>query len=142
MTNPQLDRLRLTALTFIANHRLDESGRYRYAAGCSRPTLYSSTYAAMTRHLLGEPFVADERAAWVAYLQAHQDDDGLFRDPVIFGQGWFKGDPLDCGRPHLSCHMVAALACLGGVAAKPLRWLEPWRDAGVPAVGHVVAGGE
>jgi hypothetical protein len=48
---------------------------------------------------------------------------------VIFDQGWFKGDPLDCGRPHLTCHVVAALACLGGVAAKPIAWLGPWCDA-------------
>ena len=70
-----------------------------------------------------------QRAEWGEYLQSHQDDDGLFRDPVIFGQGWYAGDPLWCGRPHLTCHVIAALACLGGVAARPLRWLDPWRDA-------------
>ena len=114
-------------LEFIVGHRIGDGGRYRYAAGCTMPTLYSSTYAAMARHLLGdlETLDAAERAAWIAYLQSHQDDDGLFRDPVIFGQGWYKGDPLWCGRPHLTCHVVTALACLGAVAEKPLRWLEP-----------------
>ncbi len=118
------------ALDFIAAHRLEEPGRYRYAAVCAAPTLYSSTYAAMARHLLGDlqGLPAGERAEWVAYLQGQQDDDGLFRDPVIFDQGWFKGDPLDCGRPHLTCHVIAALACLDAVAAKPLRWLDPWRE--------------
>ena len=119
-----------TALAFVAAHRADGPGRYRYAAGCAVPTLYSSTYAAMARHLLDDldalPTV--ERAAWVAYLQAHQDDDGLFRDPAIYDQGWYKDDPLWCGRPHLTCHVVAALACLGGAAEKPLRWLDPWRE--------------
>ncbi len=115
---------------FIAAHRRGGAGRYGYAAGCATPTLYSSTYAAMARHLLGDlqELPPGERAQWVAYLQSHQDDDGLFRDPVIFDQGWYRGDPVDCGRPHLSGHAVAALACLGSVAPKPLRWLAPWRQ--------------
>ncbi len=115
-------------LGFIAAHRLDAPGHYRYAAGCTTPTLYSSTYAAMARHLLCEAFAEEERTSWAAYLNAHQDDDGLFRDPVIFDQGWYAGDPLWCGRPHLTCHVITALTCLGGVAEKPLRWLDPWRD--------------
>jgi hypothetical protein len=117
-------------LAFITGHRLDANGRYRYAAGCTAPTLYSSTYTAMARHLLGdlERLSAAEREAWVAYLQDHQDEDGLFRDPVIFDQGWFRGDPPDCGRPHLTCHVVAALACLEATAAKPIAWLDSWRN--------------
>jgi len=119
-------------LDFVARQRLPEGGhgRYRYADGCAVPTLYSSCYAAMVRHLLGdlEGLPAADRGAWIAYLNHHQDDDGLYRDPVIFGQGWYAGDPLWCGRPHLTCHMITALACLGGVAARPFRWLGPWRD--------------
>jgi hypothetical protein len=125
-------QLRASVLDFIQPHALATAavGRYRYAAGCTAPTLYSSTYAAMARHLLGDfqGLPAGERAEWIAYLQGHQDDDGLFRDPVIFDQGWFKGDPLWCGRPHLTCHVIAALACLDAVAAKPIAWLDPWRD--------------
>ncbi len=118
------------ALAFISGVRADGTGRYRYAEGCAAPTLYSSCYAAMARHLLGDlgSLPAGERAEWIAYLQAHQDDDGLYRDPVVFGQGWYAGDALWCGRAHLACHVVAALTCLDGVAAKPLRWLDPWLD--------------
>jgi len=117
-------------LGFMAAHRAGDAGPFRYAAGCAAPTLYASTYAAMARHLLGDlqGLPAGEREAWVAYLQDHQDDDGLFRDPVIFDQGWYQNDPLWCGRPHLTCHVIKALACLGAVAAKPIAWLEPWRD--------------
>jgi len=50
---------------------------------------------------------------------------------VIFGSGWYENDPLWCGRPHLACHVVTALACLGGVAAKKLRWLDRWRNPDV-----------
>jgi len=119
------------SIAFIAAHRTGAPGRYRYAEGSALPTLYSSTYAAVTRHLLGDLDTVPEEESdeWIAYLQSCQDDEGLFRDPVIYDQGWYKDDPLWCGRPHLTCHVVAALACLGGLAEKPMRWLDPWRDA-------------
>ena len=117
---------------FVATQALPESGarHYRYSAAAAEPTLYSSCYAAMTLSLLGDLDPSDPTAceAWAAYLNGHQDGDGLFRDPVIFGQGWYAGDPAWCGRPHLTCHVIAALACLGSVAPKPIAWLEPWRD--------------
>jgi hypothetical protein len=120
--------LRESVLGFMARCQAPEPGRYRYAGGCLLPTVYSSCYAAMGRHLLNDlpALAAAEREDWIAYLQSHQDEDGLFRDPVVFGEGWYHGDPLWCGRSHLTCHVVAALTCLGGVAAEPLRWLEPW----------------
>ena len=105
-------------------------GRYRYSAEMAQPTLYSSTYAAMTRSLYRDldGLTPVQRQEWIAGLQAHQDDDGLFRDPLIFGQGWYKDDPEWCGRRHLTCHVVTALTCLGAVAAKPLVCLEPFYD--------------
>ena len=123
-------RLRSRTLAFVESMRLPGGacGRYRYSPGCSEPTLYSSTYAAMTRDLyddLGALSKAD-RDAWIGYLQSHQDDDGLFRDPVIFDQGQYKNDPEWCGRRHLSCHVVTALTSLGAVANKPMRFLEPF----------------
>jgi len=129
-----VNEVRERTLRFIESMRLADGayGRYRYAAGCQQPTLYSSTYAAMTRHLYRDldSLTAMQRAEWVEYLQSHQDDDGLFRDPVIFDQGWYKGDPEWCGRRHLSCHVVTALTCLGAVAQKPLRFLEPFLKPG------------
>ncbi len=129
-----MNEVRETTLRFIESMRLADGayGRYRYAAGCTRPTLYSSTYAAMTRHLYRDldSLTEPQRAEWVEYLQSHQDEDGLFRDPVIFDQGWYKGDPEWCGRRHLSCHVVTALTCLGAVARKPLRFLEPFLERG------------
>lgn len=108
-------------------------GSYRYSETATQPTLYSSTYAAMTRHLYHDLDLLSksQKGQWVDLLQSHQDDDGLFRDPVIFGSGWYKNDPLWCGRPHLTCHVVTALRCLGVVANKPLRWLEPFLDLSV-----------
>ena len=121
---------RAATLRYIETMRFTTTafGRYRYAADMPEPTLYSSTYAAMTRSLYRDldTLSTAEREEWIAYLQSHQDDDGLFRDPRIFGQGWYANDPEWCGRRHLSCHVVTALTCLGTVAAKPLADLEPF----------------
>jgi hypothetical protein len=123
--------LRAGVLDFIASCRLPQAGpgRYRYSLACAESTLYSSSYAAMARGLLGALDAADG-AGWAAHLNAHQDDDGLFRDPVIYGQGWYAEDPLWCGRSHLTCHVIAALACLGATAPREFAWLDPWRDCG------------
>lgn len=134
MPDQQPEQLRSKTLAYIESMRLPGKpyGRYLYAKGQPIPVLYASTYAAMTRHLYGElDSLGDrERREWIAYLQSHQDDDGLFRDPAIFNQQMYAGDPEWCGRRHLSCHVVTALACLGAVAEKPQTWLDPFCEPG------------
>jgi len=128
----QVASLRRNVLAFIAgNADLDAGiGAYRYSQTSSKPTLYSSTYAAMARGLLGEldSLTDSERTEWLAYLNSHQDEDGLYSDPAIAGQGWYADDPLWCGRTHLTCHVIIALDCLGGAAERPMGFLDPWRD--------------
>ncbi len=116
-------------LDFVAGCRLD-GPRWRYSREVTQPTLYSSCYAALTLSLCGEldGLALSEREAWLAWLDVHQDDDGLYRDPVIFGQGWYADDPLWCGRTHLTCHVLPALAALGGVARREFTWLRPYAD--------------
>lgn len=129
MPNQQAAELQARTLAYIESMRLPGMpyGRYLYAEGMPIPVLYASTYAAMTRHLYGElDGLGDrERRQWISYLQSHQDEDGLFRDPAIYDQQMYAGDPEWCGRRHLSCHVVTALACLGAVAEKPQTWLDP-----------------
>ncbi len=126
--------LRDEVLSFIERHRVvpEGVGRYRYSLACSVPTVYSSCYAAMTRGLYGDldNLSVDERESWIAYLQSFQQDDGLFWDPVIYNQGWFAGDPFDCGRPHLTCHVITALECLGATAEKPFALTDKYSDIG------------
>ncbi len=108
-----MDKIRLKTLGYIETMRLQEPpyGRYVYSAGICKPTLYSSTYAAMTRRLYRDlkRLTETQRRQWIEYIQSHQDDDGLFRDRLIYDQGWYKNDPLWCGWPHLSCHVLTAL---------------------------------
>ncbi|MCL1793480.1 MAG: hypothetical protein FWG34_06395 [Oscillospiraceae bacterium] len=125
--------LRDTVLPFVDSCRQgekDEIGRFRYSAATKKNTLYSSAYAAMTYSLLGALDNLDqgEKRAWADYFNGHQDSDGLYRDPAIYGQGWYKNDPLWCGRAHLSCHILTALGSLGYTAEKPLLFLAPYKD--------------
>ena len=121
------DTLRTETLAFVERRRVAKGqvGQYVYSEAVSCATLYSSAYAAMLRSLCGdlESPGEEERHSWLDYLNQHQDDDGLYRDPVIFGQGWYQDDPLWCGRAHLTCHVIVALTCLGGVASKEFRFL-------------------
>lgn len=131
---PAIEAIRAKTLEYVESLRIsgEPYGRWRYSAEVTEPTLYSSTYAAMTRDLyrdLGR-LTANERQQWIDYLQSHQDDDGLFRDPAIFDQGWYKDDPEWCGRRHLSCHVITALAGLGATAAKPLCFLDSFLELG------------
>ena len=126
-----MKNIRKQTLGFINSMAMPElgTGNYRYSLISNKATLYSSTYAAMTRSLYHDLNSTEECRQWAKLLNSYQDDDGLFRDPVMFDQGWYAGDPLTCGRPHLTCHVIEALTCLGGVAAKENIFLEPWLDA-------------
>lgn len=118
---------RQQTLDFIASNNLGEPGRYRYSRHCTQPTLYSSSYAAMVLDLLNA-WDGVDKAAWLAYLQSFQEDDGLFKDPVIWNYGWYEGDPFWCGRTHLTTHVLPAMLALGGVAEKEMTFLNPWKD--------------
>lgn len=132
MTDLSVQQLREETLAFIQRHRFPGGrvGQYRYSSAVAQPTLYSSTYAAMTCSLYGhlDYFSDTEIAAWIDYLNSFQDDDGLYRDPVIYGEGWYAGDAFDCGRIHLSCHVLGALICLGGLAAKSFQVAAEFAD--------------
>ncbi|MBM3473427.1 MAG: hypothetical protein FJX75_09180 [Armatimonadetes bacterium] len=125
-------QLRSETLAFIERHRFphERGASYRFSVSSTRLTLYSSCYAAALRSLYGDlgQLTEAERGEWVACLNAHQDPDGLYRDPVIFDQGWYAGDPFWCGRPHLTCHVIIALTALRGVAERPFRLAEKFGD--------------
>ncbi len=123
-----ITEIRQKTLHFIGQHRFPggKPWEYRYSLTATRPTLYSSTYAVMTRSLYNDlgSLSEEERRAWIDYFNNHQDDDGLFRDPIIFNQGWYQNDPFWCGRPHLTCHVLTALSCLSGKPGKPFRLVD------------------
>lgn len=108
--------------------QLDEYA-YRYAASCEQPTLYSSVYACATQSLLGDAQAldADQKQAWVGFLNAFQSDrDGLFRDQVV--QGPLFEDSDWWGARHLAAHIIIAFTALGGLPEYPFRFLTPFYD--------------
>jgi hypothetical protein len=67
-----------------------------------------------------------QRREWVSYIEEHQADDGLFRDPFVSNR---LADNADWwGWRHLTLHVVMALTSLSTVAPKRLRFLERFRD--------------
>ena len=127
-----MNTLRDKTLAFIERHRLPSRGpgAYRYSLAVEPAALYASCYAAMTLSLYGElgTLPSARKQAWVEYLLRHQDEDGLFRDPLIFAQGWYADDPFWCGRAHLTCHVLTALTCLDAVARKPFALVREFSD--------------
>jgi hypothetical protein len=118
-------------LNYVARNQKPQVnvGAYSYTPG-GPPLLYASCYAALTRSLFGDldQLIITERQDWVAYIQANQSDDGLFRDEIIAGE---KAESMDWwGFRHLTLHTLMALTALGGIAQHPLRLLEPFRRPG------------
>lgn len=132
--NYSAEQLRSSTLRFIRSLKASDSciGTYRYSAAVSKTTLYASSYAVMTRSLYHDltDISPEDKTAWIDYFNRHQNDDGLYSDPVIWNQGWYKGDPMWCGRPHLTCHILTALMCLGSIAKKPFLFLEYYKNNG------------
>jgi len=100
---------------------------WRASLSADQPTLYSACYAVLIHSLLNTLDSADH-AEWIVGFNQCQDEDGLYRDPVIFNEGWYADDPLWCGRPHLTCHVLMALAALDAVAPREMFFLAPYRD--------------
>ena len=114
-------------------------GRYVYRAGETVPLVYCSTYAAMARDLVSDldSLASSERQEWIGYLNAHQCDDGLYRDPA-FGlpddlidvplradAGW-AGGIAGWGWWHMTNDVYTALRSLDAVAPKTLALLAPF----------------
>jgi len=127
-----VDELRKTTLLFLESNHMAHMGTgiYKYSAAVTSPTLYASCYAAMTKSLWNDTQTlrSEDKTQWAAYINSFQGEDGLFLDPVIYNQGWYQGDPLDCGRPHLTCHAIVALTALGAAASKPFSFLGAYAE--------------
>lgn len=125
------DNLRNRTLQYVDANRRSDLGPGAYSFQIAgQPLLYASAYAALTRHLYGDlqTLSASDRLEWIAYIQKHQSDDGLFRDPAIACE---KAETMDWwGWRHMTLHVLMALAALGGTASKPFRVVDRFRRRG------------
>jgi len=127
-----ITEIREKTLRYVESMRIQgrPHGQYRYSASNEDPVLYASTYACLVRHLYGDVdrLSEQEKREWVDYMQSHQSDDGLFRDPAI---GNRLANSVDWwGWRHLTVHVTLALAALGAVAQRRFQFLERFRDRG------------
>jgi hypothetical protein len=125
---PNFPDLRKRTLNFIESMRLGDDliGRYGYCSSQKYPLLYNSICAALIRHLYGDlhSLCKSEKEEWCEYINSYQCDDGLFRDPLIENDiaetcDWW-------GWRHMTLHVAMALSVLGGVVAKPFKFLKPY----------------
>jgi len=127
----EMVRLRARTLEFVARCKRPEDGEGRYAFKPKGPSLaYASCYAALTLHLYGalDDLAQSDRQGWVNHLKSFQDEDGLFRDPLVACPA---AEELDWwGWRHLTLHVLMALHALGAVAERPFTVLREFRQRG------------
>ena len=119
---------------FVDSQRVDRFD-FRFSNSCRRPTLYGSAYACLVYAQSGRlsKLGSAERTAWISHFDTFQSEaDGLFRDPLLAGDSFERGDWW--GARHLLLHMLPAYRALGGRPRYPLRFLDAWKDPDVIAL--------
>jgi hypothetical protein len=104
---------------------------YKYSNSCSRPTLYASAYACMTRSLLGDLNKQSQelKSKWRDYFDSFQSStDGLFYDPVV--QNDIYNDTDWWGARHLALHMISSYTDLGYRPKHPFKFLNDYYSKG------------
>ena len=127
----EMDRLKANTLGFLARCHHPEEGIGAYGFKPGGPSiLYASCYAALTLHLYGElqQYTRKQKQSWVEYINAFQDDDGIFRDKKIACPG---AETLEWwGWHHLTLHTLMTLEALGGVTPKTFTIIERFKEKG------------
>jgi prenyltransferase beta subunit len=120
--------IREKTLDYIESMRFPESpvGRYSYSNSRKIPLLYSSIYAALTRHLYDDlkALSTSTKKEWCNYVNSYQSDDGLYRDPRINCKTaetctWW-------GWSHMTLHVIMGLSTLKGLVSKEFGFLKPF----------------
>lgn len=122
------DSFRLRILDYIETLQVsDGSPQYFYSASVSKPTLYASAYACMTRGMLGslDQLSQTSKTEWMQYFDSFQNqDDGLFYDPVVRNALFDDSDWW--GARHLALHMISAYTALDGKPKHPFYFLKQY----------------
>jgi hypothetical protein len=117
---------------FLESMQTDDTGiHYRYSNSSTKPTLYASAYACMTRSLLSDlqSYSAEDKRVWATYFDSFQSpDDGLFYDPAVMND-LFK-DTDWWGARHLALHMISAYTDLGMRPKYPFSFLGKYYQEG------------
>ncbi|MBN2596853.1 MAG: hypothetical protein JXR82_08740 [Marinifilaceae bacterium] len=126
ITHQQVNKLRTDVLKFINDRKTNVVGEYNYSS-TGAPTLYSSCYALMTLHYLGQfPLDTTIRSQWAEYISQWQNEGtGYFIGPELRTQeiNDAKHDLL-----HLKLHLTTTiLPCLELLGIKT-KWKLSFAD--------------
>jgi len=121
-----IDDIKRLTLAYLDRQRVLRGGEfagYRHSDSTSKPVLYATLFSLLTKHLYG---VHDEWIdAELELVLSFQDEDGLFRDPVIAcpqADGMYHG----WGWRHLTLHALMTLALYDTPEPKEMRLVEPY----------------
>lgn len=119
--------IRNISLNYIDNMRITNDGRfigYRHSVNTTKPILYDTLAALLVKHLYG---VNDEKIKEeIEYLLQFQNDDGLFRDPVIDCKSAEIEDWW--GWRHLTLHVLMTLAIYNVSTRKEIGYIKRFAD--------------
>jgi len=124
-------RIRRVTLAYVNAMKAGNTpGIYAKERG-EAPGLYGSYHAAHILDLFGElsPLGPDHLAAWAAFFQARQSEQGFFTNDPEFLTARLSGTELN---PvwHTTRGCLWALRILNKSAERPLRFLQPFRKSG------------
>lgn len=121
-----IDDIKHLTLAYFDQQRVMHGGEfagYRHSDSTSKPVLYATLFSLLTKHLYA---VQDD---WIAVelelVLRFQDEDGLFRDPVIAcreADGMYHG----WGWRHLTLDALMTLALYDMPASKEIKLVEPY----------------
>lgn len=125
-----IGEIRQRTLSYIESMHIKDTsyGIYKYSKSQTKPVLYASIYAVLTRHLYKDldNLTGKQRKEWINYIQSFQDEDGLFKDPAVENDIAANSDWW--GWRHLTLHAIMALTCLGAIAKKRFTLVEPFKN--------------
>lgn len=129
------DMIREETLSFIEMMRCEQTidtnehrWNHYFSPSAKAPIVYASVFAALTYSLVGFPDEVKDRDKkdWAEYINRHQCDDGLFRDPAI--ECSFADSSSWWGWQHLTLHALMALTALGQTTPKELGFVKKFYD--------------
>ncbi len=121
-----LEIIREKTLEYVESMRIKGQlyGRYRPSASSPESSIYASVHAALARHLYGDlqKLEKSKRMEWINYLQSHQEDSGMFTDPLIADSAMWKEEKWEkYGQDHFTIYVMRALSALGAKVLKPFK---------------------
>jgi hypothetical protein len=118
------------SIKFIWKCRIKQSWEFLPHLNAEKPTLYSSSFAAMSFFYTGElqRLSQQDFEAWGFFLAKHQaSTDGLFESDELFESPGIMHS-LEHRKLHLTCHILPAMALLGIKPTYRITYINKYKE--------------